>query len=80
MIRRTAHAALVFGLLVLGNSILADALRIFATAIRDGVPPTPSRFFEFIVLGVFASWAWGAALVLGTPFIGTALKILDGKE
>jgi hypothetical protein len=80
MLIRIAHAAAVLALVAIGWSILSDAMHLVVATVREGVPPTPTRFFEFIALGTMASWAWASALVLGMPFIGLALRLLDRRN
>jgi hypothetical protein len=79
MLRRTAHAALVLGLVVLGHVLGSQAFGRIVLAVRENAPPGPQAFLDFILLCIVTSWAWGAAFFVGMPFIGQAMKILEGK-
>lgn len=80
MLRKTAHAALVMGLVVLGHVLGSQTFGMVVTAVHENAPPGPVAFLNFILLGIITSWAWGTALFAAVPFIGQAVKALEGSR
>ena len=77
---KTIIAVLVMGLVLLGHHLGSQAFgMILAAAHADG-PPEPRTFAEIIVLCVVTSQVWATAVVLGMPFIGTAIRILNKER